>query len=98
VRPDEQTQHGDFVTQERVPLFLYALAKMQKATISFTMSVRKEQLASHWTDFHEILHLSIFRKSVEIIQAPVKYDKNKGCFTRRPIKYFRSYLAQFFLE
>ena len=57
---------------------------MWKATISFTKSVRKEQLPSHWTDFREILHLSIFRKSVEIIQAPLKYDKNKGYFTRRP--------------
>jgi hypothetical protein len=51
---------------------------MRKATVSFTMSVRKEQLASPWTDFCDILHLSIFRKSVEIIQAPLKYDKNNG--------------------
>ena len=28
-------------------------------------SVRMEQLGSHWTDFHEILHLSTFRKTVQ---------------------------------
>ena len=85
VRSDTQTQHVDFVIQGRVPLFLYTLEKMWKVTVSFTKSVRKLQLASHWTDFREILHLSIFRKSVEIIQAPLKYDKNKRYFTRRRI-------------
>jgi hypothetical protein len=37
---------------------LGAFAKLQKATDSFVMSirlsVRMEQLGSHWTDFHEI--------------------------------------------
>jgi hypothetical protein len=32
---------------------LGAFAKLQKATISFDLSVRL-QLGSHWTDFHEI--------------------------------------------
>jgi hypothetical protein len=31
-------------------------------------SVRMEELGSHWTDFHEILYLSIFAKAVEKIQ------------------------------
>jgi len=35
-------------------IFLGAFAKLQKATISFVMSVRMEQLGSHWTDFHEV--------------------------------------------
>jgi len=30
--------------------------KLRKATISFFMSVRKQQLGFHWTDFHEILY------------------------------------------
>jgi len=34
------------------------IAKLRKATISFIMSVcpsvRKEQLGSYWTDFHDI--------------------------------------------
>ena len=42
------------------------------------LSVRTEQLGSHWTDFHEIWHLSIFRKSVEIIQVSLKSDKNNS--------------------
>jgi hypothetical protein len=37
-----------------------------------------EHLGSHWTDFHEIWHLSIFRKFV------LKSDKNNGHFTWRP--------------
>jgi len=28
-------------------------------------SVRVEQLCFHWTEFHEILYLSIFRKSIK---------------------------------
>jgi hypothetical protein len=34
--------------------FLGKLAKLQKVTTSFIMSVRLEQLGSHWMDFHEI--------------------------------------------
>ena len=37
-----------------------------------------EHLGSHWTEFHEILYLRIFRKSVEKIQVSLKSDKNKG--------------------
>jgi len=39
-----------------------------------------KQLRSLWTDFHKILYLSIFRKSVEKIQVLLKYDKNNGHF------------------
>jgi hypothetical protein len=50
--------------------FLVAFAKLRKSAISFVMfvcpsvllSVRMEQLGSHWTYFHEIWHLSIFGK------------------------------------
>jgi hypothetical protein len=52
---------------------LGAFAKLRKATTSFVMSVlpsvclfvSTEELGFHWTDFHEILYMSIFRKSVE---------------------------------
>jgi len=37
-----------------------------------------EQLGSHWTDFHEILYLSIFGKFVEKIQVSLKCEKNYG--------------------
>ena len=43
-------------------LFLSAFSKLRKATTSPCLSVRKEQLGSHWTDFHEIWYLSIFSK------------------------------------
>jgi len=39
---------------------------------SSCLSVRIEQLGSHWTDFHEIRYLGIFGKSVEIIQVFIK--------------------------
>jgi hypothetical protein len=46
--------------------FLRELEKLQKLTISFVMSVcppvHVKQLGSRWTDFHEILYLSNFRK------------------------------------
>jgi hypothetical protein len=32
--------------------------------LSVSPPIRMEKLGSHWTDFHGILHLSIFRKSV----------------------------------
>ena len=37
-----------------------------------------ETSCSHWTDFREILCLSIFRKSVEKIQVSLKSDDNNG--------------------
>ena len=48
--------------------WLGAFAKLRKATISFVMSVclsvRTEQIGSHWKNCHENSYLSIFRKSV----------------------------------
>ena len=70
---------------ERFYQFLGAFAKWQKATINFIMSahlsVRIEQLGFLWTDFHEILYLSIFGKSVDKIQVALKSYKNNGYFT-----------------
>ena len=58
----------------------------------------KEQLGSHWTDFHEIWYLGIFfRSSVENFQVPLKSDKNNRYFTWRPI-YIFNHLAHFLLE
>jgi len=47
-----------------------------------------EQLGSHWADFHEILHVSIFRKSVEEIQHSLKSDKNNGYSASLPMYIF----------
>ena len=45
---------------------------MQNVTIIFVMpvrlSVRMEQIGSHWTDSDEILYLCIFRNPVEKIR------------------------------
>jgi hypothetical protein len=43
-----------------------------------------EQIGSHWTDFHEIWYMSIFRKSAEEIKDLAKYDDNNEYFTWRP--------------
>ena len=69
--------------------FVGTVTELRKSNISFVMSVRLEQLGYHWTDFDEILYLSFFfRKSVEKIQVSVKFDKNNGHCTRRPIYTF----------
>ena len=68
--------------------FLGAFAKLRKAAISFVMSVFpsaclsvcKEELGSHWTDFYEMFYLSFSRKSVEKIQLRLKFDVNNGYF------------------
>jgi len=43
-------------------------------------SVRMEQLRCHWTDFHEISYLKIFRKKkpVNKIKVAFRSDKNNG--------------------
>ena len=66
-------------------LFLGAFEKLRKVTISFVMSVRlsvsMEQLEFHWTDFHEIFYLCIFRKFVAKIQVSLNSDNNNVYFT-----------------
>jgi hypothetical protein len=68
-------------------MFIGTFTKLWKATISFVVSgclpICVEQLISHWTDFHEILYLSIFWKSAEKIQVLLNPDKNNGYFTWR---------------
>jgi len=49
------------------------------------MSVGVERLRSYWTGINEIWYLSVFRKAVQNIQVWLKYDKNDGHFTRRPM-------------
>jgi hypothetical protein len=82
------------VSQEQVrelpaPIFrrVRKIAKKRLLALS-CLSVRLEQLGSHWTDFHEILRFGIFRKTVENFQFPLKSDKNNRYFTRRSIHIF----------
>jgi hypothetical protein len=66
----------------RTELFLARSEKCEKRLLASSyLSFRMEQLGSHWTDFHEILYLRIFRKYVEKIQVSLKSDKNNGYFT-----------------
>ena len=58
---------------------------MWKETISFVMSVRLEQLSSHWMDFCEIWFVSIFLKSLVRIQASLKSYNSNDHFTCLPI-------------
>ena len=44
--------------------------------IIIIMSVRMERRGSHWTIFHEIWHLGIFRKFLEKMQVSFQYDSN----------------------
>jgi hypothetical protein len=55
---------------------LGVFAKLRKATIrfamparpSFRLSVRMEQLVSHWTDCCDILYVSVFRNLSKILK------------------------------
>jgi hypothetical protein len=51
-------------------------------------SVCTKQLGFHRTNFLKIWYLSIFRISVEKKQISLKWDKNNGYFTWRPIYIF----------
>jgi hypothetical protein len=77
-------QHHGAGSSQNTP-FLSTFVQLGKATISFVMSVcpsvGMELLGSHWMNFHEILDLSVFRKSVEESQFSLKSEKNDGYFT-----------------
>jgi len=49
---------------------------LRKATVSFVVSVRLsvriEQLGSHWVEFHGIWYLIIFRKYIEKKSSLIK--------------------------
>ena len=80
---DQITDHIPCITSFSLPSFCWSFShylmgfhflgmftKLQRATVSFIMSVClclsisrsicMEQLSSHWTDFYEILYLSTF--------------------------------------
>ena len=83
--------------------FLGAFAKLRKETTSFVMSgcpsVSTEQPSSHWTDFHEIWYLNIFRKLSRKMQASLKSDKNNGRFAWWLLySYLWPYLAELYSE
>jgi hypothetical protein len=56
-----------------------------------------EQFGLHWTDFHEIWSLSIFRNYIVEIKISLKYDNNKEFLTTRPM-YIFDHLTRFFFQ
>jgi hypothetical protein len=53
--------------------FLGALQNCEKRLLaSSCLSVRMQQLGSHWKDFHDIWYLCFFKKSAMKIQVPLK--------------------------
>ena len=62
-------------------------------------SDRMEQLGYNWTDFHEVLYLRIFRKSVPKIQVSLKSDeKEKRVLYMKTNIHFWSSVAHFLLQ
>ena len=59
----------------------HKIAKSDYQLRHVCLSVHKEQLGSHKMDFHEILYVKIFRKSVDKISVLLKYDENNEYFT-----------------
>ena len=56
-----------------------------------------EQIGSHWTDFHEILYLSIYKKFCREIKVSLKFDKKGVLYVKTCVRLWQ-YVAQFFLE
>jgi hypothetical protein len=57
------------------------IMKRKYLLLHVCVSVRMDQLGSHWKESYEIWHSIIFRKSFEKIDVWWKYDTNKGYFT-----------------
>jgi hypothetical protein len=55
----------------------------KRLLVSSYLSVRMEQLGSHWKDFDTISYVIFVKKSVEKIQVSLKSDKNNGYSTWR---------------
>ena len=77
---------------------LSAFAKLRKAIVIFVISVRPsarmEQLCSHWTDFHKILYLTVFKKTVEKNSSVIEIRQKRVVYTKTT-RHFWSYLSQF---
>ena len=55
-----------------------------------------EKLGSHWTYFHEIWYLRIFRRSIKKIKASWKSDRHNRYSTWRSVYVYNSILLIFF--
>jgi hypothetical protein len=71
------------------------LSRCLSVRSSVCLSLSMDKLGFYWTDFHEILYLNIFLKSVVMIQVSFISDKNNGYLSwRRTCIYIRCILLQ----
>jgi len=66
------------------------------SVMSVHLIVCMEELSSHWMDFHEILYLRTYWKSVTKLQVSLKPDRNSGNCRWKPM--YLWYHAEFFTE
>jgi hypothetical protein len=74
--------------------FWRASAKLQKATISFVMSVRPHGTTRLILNGFSWNVISIFRKSVNKIQVSLKSDKNNGYFKSKHTLYVQYFFPK----
>jgi hypothetical protein len=73
--------------------------ELSHAYLSVCLPVGTVQLGCHWTDFHEVWYLSIFRKYFEKIQVLLKRDWQEWrVLYMNTSVYLQTYLAEFFVE
>ena len=76
VGPGKQRVNLNLIGHNESRVFIYAICL--SVCLSVSLSTRMEQLGSHWTDFHEIWYLGIFRRYVQKIQVSLISDRNSG--------------------
>ena len=58
--------------------------RKQSSSCLFILFSARKNSGSHWTDFHKILHLSIYLKSVAKTKVSLKSDEHNEYFTWKP--------------
>ena len=84
ILPCTTLTNSSFQCTQNCPLWsktwVFTLSRKSQTTC---LSVRTEKLCFHRTDFYKTWYTVSFRKSVENIKVPLKYDKNNGYFAWR---------------
>jgi len=87
-----------FVLFRRVRKIARSDSLLRRVCRSTSLSVRMEQLGSHWTDFNGIWYLSIFPQYLQNIRVSLDLTKITGTLHEDICTFMIKYLAQFFLE
>jgi hypothetical protein len=91
---DGQTNRQTLSPHTHTSFFFWQVHKTAKVTTRFVLSVYpficKEQLGSHWMDFHKIWYLGTFWKPVKKIQVSLISDTNNEYFTWSPSTFILS--------